>query len=330
MTANNIKSRSNSIKNYNSHQVMACLNQPSRHCDRNQREHLQVVKSLISLTLLALLYSCQYNHIVHCHDLPLPYEPLGPLIVDKFQDLATEPLKASDGDDYESASASARDEPGLGLALEPSTVAPTGPPLPSYHNDPARLKLFEEFKNSKLFLPPYEEHIKYLPDEQVQFVRKSAEENLVLFKKIINEAVDTRKSFMPSARLMLKYGGRLIATFLRNRANELQLKNRYEPLKSFFLMLADLVDRIIARSVEVKRERGYTKNNVDAEGFRRGSTAVFEYCNKIVAASPLAAYHKWTKLVLFNDDPKNPKYQGNFFEEASDLLAVSLSSTAVD
>lgn len=184
---------------------------------------------------------------------------------------------------------------------------------------------FEEFRASSLYVPPFDPKVISIPGPQLAFVRNMTANDIVLFKSILDEAVAKRDKFAASVSLMLKYTGKILGQFIRNRRNELAIYPRLEPRLEFFKMLADMAQRILDKSDAIKRHKGYTKANVDMDSFHRRVDSVFSYVQRVVDVSPVGAYLKWDEMRLFKDEPRNPLYLANFVDEAADLTAVSLA-----
>lgn len=181
---------------------------------------------------------------------------------------------------------------------------------------------FEKFKQSGLFLEPFEPELISLPASQVEFARASSTRDIALFRKILNEAIETRKNFAPGPRLIIKYGARLIASFIRNRNEELALPDRHPTKGEFFIMVAKLMDDIMDMSEKIKRDKGYTKQNVDVEDLRQRAEAIFNYYQRIIDISPLGGYLRWDKCLLFSDQPENKRHKVELAPEAADLYAM--------
>ena len=178
------------------------------------------------------------------------------------------------------------------------------------------------WRSSGLFVEPFEPGLACLPGAQLAVMRESSRETLQLFKKILHEAVEIRDQFAPSAKLMLKYTVRLIDSFIRQRRLEAQLAagQRHNLKPDFFHMLAQIIERGLDRSGELKSERRYTKQNVQADQLLARLDALLHYVQRVMDSSPVGGYLKWDKLRLFADQPDRALEAA---EEGADLGAVS-------
>lgn len=182
---------------------------------------------------------------------------------------------------------------------------------------------YSKFKTSGLYQIPFDPEVLALPAEQVEFVRKATEKDVEFYNQILNDAIETRNNFAAGSRLMLKYGGRLILSFLKHRREEMKLKNRIEPMPSFFTMLADLIAFVESESDSIRKQRDYSKANVNIEDFRERVMGAFEFYKKVINNSPVAGYVRWDEAHLYTDDPNHKRYNIELKEEAADLYAVS-------
>lgn len=183
------------------------------------------------------------------------------------------------------------------------------------------VKKFQIFKNSSYYLPSFEAEIIAIPQPQIDFIRKAASKDLDMLRGILREAIEKKNNFAPSMALMLKHGGKLLGTFIRNRREELKISPRIEPKPAFFAMLAKLAEDIIHRSNSVKKMKGYNKKNVNTGDLYKRVDAVFSYIERVIGASPVGAYLKWDEMVLFRNESAGS--DRILLEEASDLTAVS-------
>lgn len=226
------------------------------------------------------------------------------------------------------AAATTTNNAGLGAASA-SAVATSGQPL-SLNKDLTTTSSindnFQAYKQSPYFLNPFDQTVLALPKMQLDFVRRVCADDMQLFREILNEAIETRKKLAPSVKLMLKYASRLLKTFIGNRRQDLALSERIEPSGEFFQMLANLAEQVVDRSGQVKRERGYTKDNINTDEFRLRVESVFDYIQKVINTSPMGAYMRWNELRLFMDEANSsPRFNKDLIEEAADLTAVSSS-----
>lgn len=187
-------------------------------------------------------------------------------------------------------------------------------------------KAFEEFKASPYFVEPFEEGLKALPAPQVQFVRQAMARDFDLFREITRDAIKRRGKFGSSAALMLRWTGKLLGTFIRNRQEELRLPEFKEPKGEFFDYMADLMERGINLSTDLKRNKYPSKNSVDSDEFYNRVDSLFNYFAKVLNKSTVGMYIKWANLSLYKDEPSNVRYNVNVTDEGSDLFAVSLPS----
>jgi len=182
---------------------------------------------------------------------------------------------------------------------------------------------WEEFKKSSLYLPSFDPKVISIPKAQSDFSNEAVKKDLELYRQILREAIDKKNNFAPSVGLMLKYSGKLISHFIRNRKLELQIKPRLEPKPTFFEMLARLAETVIDKSTKIKKEKGYNKKTVNSEELYHRVDSLFNYVQSIIRASPVAAYLQWDELILYKNDPTNPNHGKDLIEEAADLAAVS-------
>lgn len=184
-------------------------------------------------------------------------------------------------------------------------------------------KRFRAYQDSVYFVPNYDPDIKSLPDVQLEFVRTMIANDLQLYRTILKEAIDKRNNFAPSVGLMFKYSGKLLGNFIRNRQTELHLGQRKDVKPDFYEMLAKTSESIIDRSNSIKREKGYTKKNVNVTELYRRADNGFNYTQRIINASPVGIYVQWNKAILYKNELSNPEHDKDAIEEAADLLAVS-------
>lgn len=211
------------------------------------------------------------------------------------------------------------------LAPAPAPLAGATEPTPIQPKpvDDLVWQRFLQWKQNPLFVPPFDSNVLALPEVQLAFLRSAAARDLVLFREILNEAIESRRKFAPSVKLMFKYTGKLLGRFIRSRREDLALPERVEPSPAFFTMLAELTEKVINRSALLKAERAYTKDNINTEAFRARVEALFDNIERILNAAPMGGYLRWDAMRLFADQPQNPRYNGDLAEEASDLVAVS-------
>lgn len=182
------------------------------------------------------------------------------------------------------------------------------------------LQRFEEWKRSPLFVEPFDMKVLTVPDVQLAFIRNATASDINLFREILSEAIETRKKFAPSVKLMFKYAGRLLTNFIKNRLAEMQLPSRIEPRPDFFLMLADTAQEAVDESTKLKRN--YNKN-LDTDKFRQRVEMIFERVKAIVDTAPMGGYLKWDQWVLFKEEPMHMMHNRRMKEVAADLFAVS-------
>jgi len=203
----------------------------------------------------------------------------------------------------------------------PQPQAPTAAATATVAVDPVKQR-FEVFKQSGLYVPPFDEKILVLPEPQLAFMRQATAEDSALFREILNEVIQSRRKFAASVKLMFKYATKLLGRFIKNRRDDLALKERVEPSPAFFRMLADLSDKVISRSGQLKS--GYSKDSLDMEQFRSRVEAIFDHITRVINVSPVGGYLRWDTARLFTDQPKNQRYNMDLAEEAADLTAVSM------
>lgn len=189
---------------------------------------------------------------------------------------------------------------------------------------PEELKRFEEFKQSKLFAPPFDAKILSMPEKQRLFIVDMFAKNIQLYKDILRDAVANRNKFAPSVQLMFKWTGKLLGSFIRIRRGEQQISPRVEPTPAFFLMAADLFQDVIDKSAAIRKEKAYTKSNVDVDRFEKQVTAILDYVNRVAAAAPMGPYLSWNKMIILRDEPNNSMSGKELVTESADLLAVSM------
>lgn len=187
-----------------------------------------------------------------------------------------------------------------------------------------RSRRLEEFKRSPYYLPPFREGLLSLPEAQLQYDRTQISKGIELFKQIAREGVERRGKFGSSVALMMKYGGKLISNFIRTRREEDSIPGAIEPGGDYFNLVADLMQQGIELSGRIKKERPYTRRNVDPKVFYRRVENLFDYLNRIVAHSPFGQYLRWSWMQIHKDDPKNPRFGVHLVEEGADLFAVSV------
>lgn len=180
-----------------------------------------------------------------------------------------------------------------------------------------------KWQQSGLYLASFDPAITTIPRMQREFVNQIVANDLELFREILREAIERRNKFAPSVGLIWKYAAKLIGRFINNRREEMKLAERLEPKPEFFVLLADLADAVIQRSTEVKREKGYTKNNIDTDELYRRVDNLFKHIQATVEVAPVGAYLKWNELVAFKNDPTNVDHGRPIVDLASELTAVS-------
>lgn len=183
--------------------------------------------------------------------------------------------------------------------------------------------MFATWQQSALYVDPFDPAITTIPAVQREFVNKMVTNDLEFFREILREAIERRNKFAPSVGLIWKYAGKLLGRFISNRREEMKLSERIEPKPEFFRMLADLAESVIQQSTEVKKEKGYSKNNINTDELYRRVDAVFNYIQRTIEAAPMGAYLKWNQLILHKNDPINPDHDRPIVDLASDLTAVS-------
>lgn len=181
-------------------------------------------------------------------------------------------------------------------------------------------------QDSLYFVPNYDPDLKSLPDIQLEFIRTAMAKDMDFYRTILREAIDKRNNFAPSVGLMFKYSGKLLSNFIYNRQTEQRLSPRKDVKPSFFEMLAKLSESIIDRSSSIKKEKGYTKKNVDVNDLYRRVDDVFKYLQRIMDVSPVSMYVQWDQVTLYKGDLTNPNHDKPIVEEGADLLAVSSES----
>lgn len=182
---------------------------------------------------------------------------------------------------------------------------------------------FQEFKSSPYYVAPFEDNLMAIPEAQVQFVREASQRDFELFRSISRDAVQRRGKFGSGVSLVVKYTGKLLGTFIRNRQEELRLPEFKDPKSEFFDYMADLISRGIDLSGELKREKYYSKSRVDSDDFYQRVDALFGYLTKMLNKCPLGMYLKWADLHLFKDEPSNKRHNVSILDEGADLFAVS-------
>lgn len=185
------------------------------------------------------------------------------------------------------------------------------------------------WEQSGFYLASFDPAITTIPSMQREFVNKIVENDLELFREILREAIERRNKFAPSVGLIWKYAAKLLGRLISNRREEMKLPERLEPKPDFFRMLADLAEAVIQQSTEVKKQKGYSKSNVDTDELYRRVDNVFKYIQSTIEAAPVGAYLKWNELILFRGDPTNPDHDRPLVDEASDLTAVSGGSDLI-
>lgn len=197
-----------------------------------------------------------------------------------------------------------------------------GPPSPTSEE----LENFRAFKNSSLYVAPYEDDILSIPVAQLKFIRSSAKVDLELIRTILREAIDKRNNLIsPSVTLMWKYSGKLLGNFIRNRQAEQRLEPRVDPKPSFFNMLAQIVEKVLDRSSELKKENHYDKISVLTEELYERANNTCNYISKIIDNSPIGGYIKWNTTVLFKSDTSKTRSNLDLVEEIADQTAVSIT-----
>lgn len=194
---------------------------------------------------------------------------------------------------------------------------------PNNNNDG---KIAKPYQDSLYYVPNYDPEMKSLPDIQLEFIRTAMAKDMDFYRTILREAIDKRNNLAPSVALMFKYSGKLLSNFIHNRQTEQRLSQRKDINPSFFEMLAKLSESIIDRSSLLKKEKGYSKKNVDVNELYRRVDDVFKYVQRIMDASPVAMYVQWDQVTLFKGNLTNPNHDKPVVEEGADLLAVSTES----
>lgn len=188
------------------------------------------------------------------------------------------------------------------------------------NDEEKRIKLYQA---SDLFVPNYDPDMKSLPDVQLAFLRNMIARDMEFYREVLREAIDKRNNFAPSVGLMFKHTGRLLGNFIRSRQTEQLLSSRKEIKPSYFEMLAKLSESIIDKSNSIKKEKAYSKKNVDVADLYRRCNNSFNYSQRIVDVSPVAIYVRWDLVTLYKNELSNPEHDRSFIDEAADLLAVS-------
>ena len=208
---------------------------------------------------------------------------------------------------------------------ESSTLAPETGGSHRAKKAPSKeeLEKWAEFRKSELYLPPFEPNVLSLPEKQLEFSRKGAESQIESYKAIMDEAIRTRNQLGASTRLVLKYGIKFIGNFSRFRREEKKLKPRIEASPQFFIMQADLIEKVLTMSDLLRKENLYTRANVNVEQLRVRVSSLLDYALKIVKASPNGGYLMWNETMLFQNEPKNPHFNTPIATEAAHLVTVS-------
>lgn len=205
-----------------------------------------------------------------------------------------------------------------------SGVASGGSEVRGGPTTPAKLKRLEEFRRSPYYLPPFEDGLVSIPEAQLQFQQSIFPREIELYKQIAKEGVERRGKFGSSVALVLKYGGKLLGNFIRNRKEDKLLPGAQEPRPEFFYMLADLLQRGIDLSSLIKKERAYSRSNIDPTAFYLRVENFFNYFGKLLARSPFGLYLRWGQMKVYLDEPTNPRYGASIIDEGADLFAVSV------
>lgn len=203
----------------------------------------------------------------------------------------------------------------------PGFQAPAGAAAAAKPTVSDEVKRFEEFKKSPMYVEPFDAKVLSLPTMQLSFVRDITKKDIVFYKEILNEAISMRNKMAASVRLMLKYSGRLMSSFIKHRREEKKLPQRVEAKPEFFQMLADLCQEVIDTSGQLKRN--YSKSKIDVDNFRSRVETLFDTVQQIIETSPMGGYLRWNQLVLYKDKPRNGVANRRFIEETADLTAVS-------
>lgn len=187
-----------------------------------------------------------------------------------------------------------------------------------------KVRNFQAFKNSSLFIEPFESGMLAIPKIQAEFVRKMATDDLEFYRTILREAIDKRFKFAPSVSLMFKYSAKILARIIKNYKLENQLPDHVKYKSEFFKMLSTLIETALDKSAKIKKEREYTKQSVNTDEMYHRTNAVFNWIERVIQVSPVAGYLKWNETVLYRNEVSIPRHDLNFIDEAADLLAVSV------
>lgn len=178
---------------------------------------------------------------------------------------------------------------------------------------------WELFRRSPHYLEPFEADVISIPEGQLNFVRQSSHSDSDLLLMIAREAIDRRNRFAPSISLLFKYTAKVLGNLVRRRLTESRIRPRVDAKPSFFLMLADLVQRVLARSDQILKATNYTRATVDVERLYERTRAACAYVVGTIDVSPVGGYHKWNRLILYRGQAN----QTPLVEEAADIWAVS-------
>lgn len=166
----------------------------------------------------------------------------------------------------------------------------------------------------------YEPEVAAMPENQAAYFRALVNRDFDLLREIVRYAIDHRNNFAASTVLMFKYSGKLISRLIQARLNDLALNPRIEQRPEFFGMMVHLIERVLDRSAEIRREQNYKAPAIDGEEIYDQADTRLRDVQTIMDQSPCAMYLNWAKYV-------DVDVQAGRFEEISDWVAVSICVT---
>lgn len=181
---------------------------------------------------------------------------------------------------------------------------------------------FDKFKESPLFVEPFDPNVKSLPEMQLKLMRGLIERDIEFYKKIVDAIISPKylQAFFPSSKLIMNYGWTMKKKLEEFTEADSKLSERIEPKPEFFLMLAEMGAKIIEQSRDRREKKDYSKENIDLEVFRVRANALIDYLKEVILASPMGAYLKLDEMELYTVTGLK---KTRLIDEAIDLTAVS-------